>query len=148
MPAVVIYALVLWTLAGKKQGDGYGFPFDRPYLSFYGRLKALHTMLTKLNAVRLSGKKKNNMPYLSILGGLIDTPDDATLRKSAGQMAQKASVFGYAFARFRVPEKDFLFGIVLVLLMIPPVSVLIAEYAFFAKLRLVCIYNIWLLWGR
>ena len=50
MPAVVTYALVLWALAGKKQGNGYGFPFDRPYLSFYRRLKALHPLLTKVYA--------------------------------------------------------------------------------------------------
>ena len=58
-----------------------------------------------------------------------------------------ASVFGYAFARFQVPGKNFLFGIILVLLMIPPVSVLLPEYVFFAKLRLVGSYKIWLLWG-
>jgi hypothetical protein len=73
MPAVVTYALVLWALAGKKQGDGYGFPFDRPYLSFYKRLKALHPMLMKLNAVRLSGNKKDNKPYLTVIRDLIDT---------------------------------------------------------------------------
>ena len=78
MPAVVTYALVLWALAGKKQGNRYGFPFDRPYLSFYGRLKALHPMLTKLNAVRLRGKKKDNKPYLTVIRDLIDTLDDAT----------------------------------------------------------------------
>lgn len=58
-----------------------------------------------------------------------------------------ASVFGYAFARFHVPGKNFLFAVVLVVLMIPPVSVLIPEYAFFAKLKLVNTYYIWLLWG-
>jgi hypothetical protein len=93
MPAVVTYALVLWALAGKKQGDGYGFPFDRPYLSFYKRLKALHPMLMKLNAVRLSGNKKDNKPYLTVIRDLIDTMEDATLRKAAEQMQQKASVF-------------------------------------------------------
>jgi multiple sugar transport system permease protein len=58
-----------------------------------------------------------------------------------------ASVFGYAFARFKVPGRDFLFGIILVLLMIPPISVLLPEYIFFAKLKLVGTYKIWLLWG-
>lgn len=58
-----------------------------------------------------------------------------------------ASVFGYAFARFQVPGKNFLFGIILVLLMIPPISVLLPEYVFFAKLKLVGSYKIWLLWG-
>lgn len=58
-----------------------------------------------------------------------------------------ASIFGYAFARFQVPGKNFLFGIVLVLLMIPPITVLLPEYVFFAKFRLVGTYKIWLLWG-
>ncbi len=58
-----------------------------------------------------------------------------------------ASIFAYAFARFKVPGKNFLFSIVLVVLMIPPVSVLLPEYVFFAKLKLVGTYNIWLLWG-
>ena len=58
-----------------------------------------------------------------------------------------ASIFGYAFSRFHVRGKDFLFGVVMVVLMIPPVSVILPEYMFFAKLRLVGSYNIWLLWG-
>ncbi len=93
MPSVVTYALVLWALAGKKQGDGYGFPFDRPYLSFYRRLQALRPMLQKLNAVRLSGKKRDNKPYLTVIRDLFDTLDDATLGKAADHMGQKAEVF-------------------------------------------------------
>jgi multiple sugar transport system permease protein len=58
-----------------------------------------------------------------------------------------ASIFAYAFARFQVPGKNFLFGIILVLLMIPPIAVLLPEYVFFAKLKLVGTYKIWLLWG-
>ena len=58
-----------------------------------------------------------------------------------------AALFGYAFARFHAPGRDALFGIVLALLMIPPVSVMIPEYAFYAQLRLINTYYIWLLWG-
>jgi hypothetical protein len=35
------YALALWCLQGKKSGDGYGFPFDRPLLEFAERLLIL-----------------------------------------------------------------------------------------------------------
>jgi len=58
-----------------------------------------------------------------------------------------SSIFGYAFARFNVKGKDFLFSVVMIVLMIPPISVILPEYMFFAKLRLVGSYNIWLLWG-
>jgi len=58
-----------------------------------------------------------------------------------------ASIFGYAFARFRVPGKNFFFYIVIMLLMIPPVSVMLPEYVFYTKLKLINTYYIWLLWG-
>lgn len=58
-----------------------------------------------------------------------------------------ASIFGYAFARFRVRGKNFFFYIVIMLLMIPPVSVMLPEYVFYAKLKLINTYYIWLLWG-
>jgi hypothetical protein len=38
LPLVSTYALALWCLHGKKSGDGYGFPFDRPLLEFARRL--------------------------------------------------------------------------------------------------------------
>ena len=93
MPAAVTYTLVLWALDGKKQKDGYGFPFDRPYLSFYRRPAALRGMLQKLNAVRLSGKRKDNKPYVTVIRDLYETLNDAVLRKAADQMQEKAAVF-------------------------------------------------------
>ena len=33
--------MILWALAGKQQGGGYGFPFDVPLLDFYGRIEVL-----------------------------------------------------------------------------------------------------------
>ena len=34
MPVLNVYALIQWTLRGKSEGHGYGFPFDRPHLAF------------------------------------------------------------------------------------------------------------------
>lgn len=93
IPAAVAYTLVLWALDGKKQKDGYGFPFDRPYLSFYRRLLALRPMLQKLNAVRLNGKRRDNKPYVTVIRDLYDTLNDTDLSKAADQMEEKAAVF-------------------------------------------------------
>ncbi|TFG62458.1 MAG: carbohydrate ABC transporter permease [Spirochaetales bacterium] len=76
---------------------------------------------------------------------LLNTLELCLIYTLPGMLA--ASIFAYAFARFQVPGKNFLFGVVLVVLMIPPISVLLPEYVFFAKLRLVGTYKIWLLWG-
>ena len=36
MPVVSCHTLILWILEGKKQGHGYGFPFDRQHVDFIG----------------------------------------------------------------------------------------------------------------
>ena len=93
VPAVACYTLVQWALAAKKQGGGYGFPFDRPYLQFYKRLQILHPALERLNRESVTGQRKDNKPYCNIVRDLIDTMDDAALRKAAAEMEQKTVVF-------------------------------------------------------
>jgi hypothetical protein len=48
LPLVSTYALALWCLQGKKAGDGYGFPFDRPLLEFARRMMKLFDHLPEL----------------------------------------------------------------------------------------------------
>lgn len=43
-----VYTLIRWTLEGKSEADGYGFPFDRPHLSFARRIRQLHSNVSKL----------------------------------------------------------------------------------------------------
>lgn len=46
---VSIYSLALWCLQGKKEGSGYGFPFDRPILAFARRILELNEYLPSIN---------------------------------------------------------------------------------------------------
>ncbi len=48
LPHISSYGLALWCLQGKKSGNGYGFPFDRPLLTFADRLLVLSDCLPKL----------------------------------------------------------------------------------------------------
>jgi len=41
----VTHALASWILAFPQDGEGYGFPFDMPYLNFYQRTLDVHHML-------------------------------------------------------------------------------------------------------
>ena len=93
MPAGAAYTVVQWALDGKKQGNGYGFPFDRPYLTFYERLKVAHSMLLKMNAVKLSNEKRDNRPYVKVIRDLYETMEDKVLRTTAKQMQEKIVVF-------------------------------------------------------
>jgi hypothetical protein len=92
MPTITAYTLVLWALAGKKQGDGYGFPFDRPYLEFYLRLPVLHAELRRLYEAHRSTPQPTK-PYTTILRDLLETLDDRTLLTAVIQMQQKTAVF-------------------------------------------------------
>jgi len=47
-PAVVkgtVHALATWILAFSHSGDGYGFPFEVPYLTLYDRILQVHKVL-------------------------------------------------------------------------------------------------------
>ena len=92
MPLVAAYTFILWALEGKKQGQGYGFPFDRVYLSFYQRLKILHSGLTQLKDLH-QGNRKDTRAYVRVLRDLIDTMEDSVLRKAAESMKGKTAVF-------------------------------------------------------
>lgn len=48
LPYIGSYGLALWCLQGKKSGNGYGFPFDRPLLTFADRLLTLSDCLPRL----------------------------------------------------------------------------------------------------
>jgi hypothetical protein len=92
IPLVISYTLVLWALEGKKQAQGYGFPFDRAYLAFYQRLKTLHATLRWLRQ-RHWENRKDAKPYITICRDLIDTLEDPLLPKTAKKMQEKTAVF-------------------------------------------------------
>jgi multiple sugar transport system permease protein len=58
-----------------------------------------------------------------------------------------SSMAGYAFSRIRAPGRDFLFSIVLALLIVPGIITTIPQFIVFSRLRLVNTYWPWVLWG-
>lgn len=106
MPAAAAYTVVQWAVAGKKQGNGYGFPFDRPYLTFYERLKVAHSMLIQLNSVKLRNERKDNRPYVKVIRDLYETMEDKVLRITAKQMQEKTTVFDKFRGAIRVALPD------------------------------------------
>jgi hypothetical protein len=59
-PVVSTYSLILWALDGKNQGGGYGFPFDRPNVTFVQRLRSLYVHLEELRDIQLRGEWRDN----------------------------------------------------------------------------------------
>ena len=53
-PWVSAYLLVVWVLEAHSAGDGLGFPFDQPHLTFYQRLRETYPSLKALKAKGVS----------------------------------------------------------------------------------------------
>ena len=53
-PWVTAYLLVVWVLEAGSACDGFGFPFDRPHLAFYQRLREAYPVLKRLKAKGVS----------------------------------------------------------------------------------------------
>ena len=93
MPVLNVYALIQWTLRGKSEGHGYGFPFDRPHLAFAKRIHRLHNEVEKFKTIQLRGKRKDNKPYFKLYLDLEKIIKDRTLWKTVSEIEEKISVF-------------------------------------------------------
>jgi hypothetical protein len=93
IPALTTYTLINWAFESQSESRGYGFPFDRPHLEFYRRLKTIHRLLTKIMDIPLCDKAKDNRPFIKIHQLLEDVLSDKELNESAASMEDKAKVF-------------------------------------------------------
>ena len=93
MPVLNVYALIQWTLRGKSEGHGYGFPFDRPHLAFAKRIHHLHSEVKKLKTIQLHGKRKDYKPYFKVYLDLEKIIKDRTLGKTVSEIEEKITVF-------------------------------------------------------
>jgi hypothetical protein len=92
-PSVLAYSMLEWALAGKQQGDGYGFPFDLPLVHFYDRLKVLSQALALL-ATACSGLAAAGRGLVARLSrDLQAVLDDPALQSSRKAIHQKKEVF-------------------------------------------------------
>ena len=55
LPSVLAYILSNWILDANSESNGYGFPFDRPHLIFYQRLKTIRSIVENLSAKKRKG---------------------------------------------------------------------------------------------
>lgn len=93
LPLLNAYSLIQWALEGKAEGEGYGFPFDRPHLAFANRLCRLHACLDQLKDMQLRGQKQDNTPYFKILGDLKATIKDRSVWQAVGQIEKNITIF-------------------------------------------------------
>ncbi len=93
MPGINAYTLIYWTLQGKSEGSGYGFPFDHPHLSFAERIQRLHADVQQLAETQLRGEWKDNVPYFKVLVDLKAIMQDKALWQAVAELEKKITVF-------------------------------------------------------
>jgi hypothetical protein len=93
LPLLNAYSLIHWALEGKAEGEGYGFPFDRPHLYFAKRLRHLHAYLDQLKDTQLRGQPKDNLPYFKILADLKAIIKDRSLWQAVEQIEKNITIF-------------------------------------------------------
>ena len=92
-PVVSTYGLVRWALAALKQGQGYGFPFDRCYVNFVKRLRILSTHLEPLCDIKLCGHWQDNKPFYRVCHDATTVITDKKLKQAMRQIECKSEVF-------------------------------------------------------
>ena len=102
LPSLIIHTLLVWVLEGKHQGQGCGFPFDQPYLSFYQRLVTAYTLLGTVGfaSVCKTGKKKKLCT--TIRSDLKPVIRDSVLKKASARMQEKVVVFSRLRTAMRI----------------------------------------------
>jgi hypothetical protein len=92
MPPHATYILIHWAFESPSESRGYGFPFDRPHLEFYRRLKEIHHFLEKTLDIKLHEKTGDNRPYILVKQLLDEVLADQKLKESVENFEEKAKV--------------------------------------------------------
>jgi hypothetical protein len=90
--ALTTYYLVLSILDHGADGDGYGFPFDQRYLSFYHRLKDAYITIKEVQGF-YSYKAKNDRIVWNLYHTIKGVVEDPSLKKIVEQYQIKLAVF-------------------------------------------------------
>jgi hypothetical protein len=96
-PQIMAYLLVAWVLEHNSASNGLGFPFDRPHLEFYLRMKAAYPVLKRL--------KEKGVSVLPI-AKLNRTITDSSLKKLVSRMQEKIAVFDELRTAMRIASPD------------------------------------------
>ncbi len=106
IPAISAYGLALWALDGKNQGDGYGFPFDRPHFVFAQRLLSVYRQLQEIKTLQLRGQWRDNRPLYKLSNELEAVFSDKVLPRALTQMEPKMRTFDELREAMRMAPKS------------------------------------------
>ncbi len=103
-PLRCAYSLIQWALAGKAEGEGFGFPFDRPQVEWAKRLRVLGQRLEQIKDIHLRGCWQDNKPFFKLSGQLKRLSADQGLQRMLATIEEKIQVFDQLRSTMRVAE--------------------------------------------
>jgi hypothetical protein len=92
----VVHALGCWILAFAQDGEGYGVPFDLPYLNFYERIVEVHQMLeaaAPLEDERRRGPLRELNQLQRILDVVVAGDESPELRQIVAETKRDQRIF-------------------------------------------------------
>ena len=105
MPALSTYLFILWALAGRKDGQGYGFPFDRTHLAFAKRLFALYRRLRIIDRIGLPGKRPDQKSFYKLYRRLKAISTDRALARAMAHLEERIVLFDQLRDAMRMAPK-------------------------------------------
>ena len=103
-PLLCAYSLIQWALEGKTEGEGYGFPFDRPHVQFAKRLRILGQRLEEIKDIHLRGQWTDNKPLFRLSCELKKLSADEGLERMLTAIDNKIQVFDQLRSAMRIAE--------------------------------------------
>ncbi|MCP4347660.1 MAG: transposase [Desulfobacterales bacterium] len=98
------YSLALWCLNGKKSGNGFGFPFDRPLLEFAQRLLVLNDYLPEVQEWLPDNDRIGNRIFSKLANNISDVVQDPAFAKSIQELQWRCQLFDDLRKKMRIAE--------------------------------------------
>jgi len=92
-PLLAAYLLAHWILTGLHQGQGYGFPFDRPLLELARRAQEVCAQLQSLITLNSREDWRRNLPFHHLRLDLQDWVNDRPLGKTLNRLQSHSQLF-------------------------------------------------------
>jgi hypothetical protein len=90
---VSTYSLTLWALEAKRNGNGYGFPFDLPLLHFAERILDLDKRLPEILQQHSSGNKSDKKPLFKLAQIASEIAKDSVLYQAVKELRWRLEIF-------------------------------------------------------
>lgn len=101
------YSLTIWVLEGKRCGNGYGFPFDRPLLDFAERLLELDQLMPDLLNLLLNNDEPHEKQLIfKLVEQACYVAEDADLQQAVDELRWRQRIFDRLRSAMRIAPKE------------------------------------------